>query len=157
MVAALLLEGCKVLVDFNKGGANRAPKFPMPSNWEYLLHYYYLSNNDEALKAVTVTLDNMAFGGIYDHLDGGFARYSTDMNWHVPHFEKMLYDNAQLVSLYSDAFLITKNSVYKDVVGRNINLHCPTCIVDAFKYLYESYLPTLQEPQVIETKTKKRK
>lgn len=106
----------KVNLDFKKGGANRAPKFPMPSNWEYLLHYNYLSKNEEALKAVTVTLDNMANGGIYDHLEGGFARYSTDADWHVPHFEKMLYDNAQLVSLYAHAFQLTKNPLYKKVV-----------------------------------------
>ncbi len=106
----------KANLDFNKGGANRAPKFPMPSNWEYLLHYYYLVKNEEALKAVTVTLDNMALGGIYDHLEGGFARYSTDANWHVPHFEKMLYDNSQLVSLYAHAFQQTKNPLYKKVV-----------------------------------------
>ena len=109
-------EMMKGNIDFKKGGANRAPKFPMPSVWAYLLHYNYLSKNEEALKAVTVTLDNMALGGIYDHLQGGFARYSTDMNWHVPHFEKMLYDNAQLVSLYADAYKQTKNALYKKVV-----------------------------------------
>ena len=103
-------------IDFLKGGANRAPKFPMPSVWEYLLHYNYLSNNEEALKAVTVTLDNMALGGIYDHLQGGFARYSTDANWHVPHFEKMLYDNAQLVNFYALAYQHTKEPLYKKVV-----------------------------------------
>jgi uncharacterized protein YyaL (SSP411 family) len=103
-------------IDFKKGGSNRAPKFPMPSNWEYLMRYYYISHNSDALKAVTVTLDNMAFGGIYDQLGGGFARYSTDANWHVPHFEKMLYDNAQLVSLYSQAYQLTKNPSYRKVV-----------------------------------------
>ncbi|MDQ6757423.1 MAG: DUF255 domain-containing protein, partial [Bacteroidota bacterium] len=103
-------------IDFKKGGADRAPKFPMPSNWEYLLQYYFNSKNADALTAVTVTLDNMAYGGIYDHLGGGFARYSTDANWHVPHFEKMLYDNAQLVSLYSHAYQLTKNPLYKKVV-----------------------------------------
>lgn len=108
-------------IDFKKGGANRSPKFPMPSNWEYLMQYYYLSKNDDALKAVTATLDNMAFGGIYDHLGGGFARYSTDANWHVPHFEKMLYDNAQLVSLYSHAFQLTKNSFYKNVTYETLD------------------------------------
>ena len=106
----------KANLDFTKGGANRAPKFPMPSVWEYLLHYNYLTKNEEALKAVTVTLDNMALGGIYDHLQGGFARYSTDANWHVPHFEKMLYDNSQLVSLYALAYQLTKNPLYKKVV-----------------------------------------
>lgn len=103
-------------IDFIKGGLNRAPKFPMPSNWEYLLHYNYLSKNEEALKAVQVTLQNMAYGGIYDHLQGGFARYSTDADWHVPHFEKMLYDNSQLVSLYTHAYQQTKNPLYKKTV-----------------------------------------
>ncbi|MGC8803958.1 MAG: thioredoxin domain-containing protein [Bacteroidales bacterium] len=103
-------------IDFKKGGTYGAPKFPMPSVWEYLLHYHYLSNNPEALKAVNATLENLAFGGIYDHLGGGFARYSTDADWHVPHFEKMLYDNAQLVSLYSHAYQLTKNPLYKKVV-----------------------------------------
>ena len=112
----LQFNKAKSMIDFKKGGANRAPKFPMPSNWEYLLHYYYLSKNEEAKKAVTVTLDNMAFGGIYDHLGGGFARYSTDANWHVPHFEKMLYDNAQLVGLYAHAYQLTRNPLYKKVV-----------------------------------------
>jgi len=103
-------------IDFDKGSGFRAPKFPMPSNWEYLLHYYHLSKNRDALKAVTATLDNIALGGIYDQVGGGFARYSTDANWLVPHFEKMLYDNAQLVSLYAHAFQATKNQLYKNVV-----------------------------------------
>ena len=106
-------ENWKGNIDFERGGENRAPKFPMPSAWEYLLHYHYLANNTTALKAVTVTLDNMAQGGIYDHLQGGFARYSTDANWHVPHFEKMLYDNAQLVTLYAKAYQVTQNPLYK--------------------------------------------
>jgi uncharacterized protein YyaL (SSP411 family) len=109
-------ETWKPNIDLTRGGENRAPKFPMPSAWAYLLHYHYLSNNEEALKALTVTLDNMALGGIYDHLQGGFARYSTDANWHVPHFEKMLYDNAQLVTLYASAFQATKNPLYKKTV-----------------------------------------
>lgn len=103
-------------IDFIKGGGNRAPKFPMPSVWEYLMHLSYLTGNRDALQAVTVTLDHMSLGGIYDHVGGGFARYSTDMNWHVPHFEKMLYDNAQLVSLYSHAWQLTKNPLYKSAV-----------------------------------------
>jgi uncharacterized protein YyaL (SSP411 family) len=63
----------------------------------------------------------MAYGGIYDHVGGGFARYATDTKWHIPHFEKMLYDNAQLVSLYADAYLITKNELYKDVVYESLD------------------------------------
>ena len=114
-------ETWKPNIDFTRGGENRAPKFPMPSAWQYLLHYNYLTNNTEALKAVTVTLDNMAQGGIYDHLQGGFARYSTDANWHVPHFEKMLYDNAQLVTLYAQAFQLTKNPLYKKTVYETLD------------------------------------
>ena len=106
----------KPYIDFKKGGINRAPKFPMPSTYKYLLHYYSLSNDPDALKAVLSTLDNMASGGIYDHIGGGFSRYSTDENWHVPHFEKMLYDNAQLVSLYTHAWQLTKNPEYKRIV-----------------------------------------
>ena len=108
-------------LDLIKGGANRAPKFPMPTNWEYLLHYNYLTKNEVALKAVHVTLQNMADGGIYDHLAGGFARYSTDANWHVPHFEKMLYDNSQLVSLYAHAYQQSKNPLYKKVVYQTLH------------------------------------
>ena len=107
-------------IDFKKGGVNHAPKFPMPSNWEYFMHYYFLSDNPDALKAVTSTLDNMAAGGIYDQIGGGFSRYSTDENWHIPHFEKMLYDNAQLVSLYSHAWQLTKTPLYKDVVYQTL-------------------------------------
>jgi uncharacterized protein YyaL (SSP411 family) len=103
-------------LDFKKGGNSRVPKFPMPSNWEYLLQYHSLSQDPKALKAVTATLDNMAFGGIYDQLGGGFSRYSTDDDWLVPHFEKMLYDNAQLVSLYSHTYQLTKNPLYKSIV-----------------------------------------
>ena len=114
-------ETWKDNIDFTRGGENRAPKFPMPSAWQYLLHYNYLSNNAEALKAATVTLDNMAQGGIYDHLQGGFARYSTDANWHVPHFEKMLYDNAQLVTLYAQAYQVTKNPLYKKTVYETLD------------------------------------
>jgi len=114
-------ETWKGNIDFVRGGENRAPKFPMPSAWAYLLHYHHLSNNEAAINALTVTLDNMALGGIYDHLQGGFARYSTDANWHVPHFEKMLYDNAQLVTLYAQAYQQTKNPLYKKVVYETLD------------------------------------
>lgn len=108
------------LMDFHEGGPDRAPKFPLPNNYQFLLRYAHFSKNDEALKQVKLTLDKMAFGGIYDHLGGGFARYSTDYLWKVPHFEKMLYDNAQLVSLYSEAFQATKNPLYKKVVEETL-------------------------------------
>jgi uncharacterized protein YyaL (SSP411 family) len=108
-------------IDFEKGGMNHAPKFPMPSNWEYLMHYYFISKNPDVLKAVTSTLDNMAKGGMYDQIGGGFSRYSTDENWHIPHFEKMLYDNAQLISLYSHAWQLTKNPLYKNIVYQTLD------------------------------------
>lgn len=103
-------------IDLKFGGTKGQIKFPMPSVWEFLLMYSSKTNNSQILKAVQTTLHNMMLGGIYDHVGGGFARYSTDPKWHVPHFEKMLYDNAQLVSLYSHAFQVTKNPFYKKVV-----------------------------------------
>ncbi|MFN8288466.1 MAG: thioredoxin domain-containing protein [Chitinophagales bacterium] len=102
--------------DFEKGGRSGAPKFPMPVNLRYLLRNYYYTKNQQALKAAVVTLDNMMNGGIYDQVGGGFARYSVDADWEIPHFEKMLYDNAQLVSLYSEAYRLLKNDQYKTVV-----------------------------------------
>ncbi|MEO8933524.1 MAG: thioredoxin domain-containing protein, partial [Xanthomarina sp.] len=102
--------------DTQFGGLKRAPKFMMPNNYHFLLRYAYQNKHEELKKFVNLTLTQMAYGGLYDQVGGGFSRYSTDVNWHIPHFEKMLYDNAQLVSLYSDAYLITKNSLYKDIV-----------------------------------------
>ena len=106
----------KKYIDFTNGGNTGAPKFPMPVGNQFLLHYYFLTKNADALKAVKTTLNKMAAGGIYDHVGGGFARYSTDTVWKVPHFEKMLYDNAQLTSLYASAFQLTKDPLYKKVV-----------------------------------------
>ncbi len=111
-----IFENWKSNVDFLKGGYNRSPKFPLPGSWDFMMQYHKASKNQKALEAVQSTLDNIAFGGIYDHLGGGFARYSTDANWKVPHFEKMLYDNGQLVSLYSQAYQLTKNPLYKKAV-----------------------------------------
>ena len=108
-------------IDMQRGGRRGAPKFPMPNNYQYLLRSYHQTGNEEALKAVTTPLDNMAFGGIYDHLGGGFARYSVDNRWHVPHFEKMLYDNGQIVSLYAQAYQVTKNLLYEQVVRETLD------------------------------------
>jgi uncharacterized protein YyaL (SSP411 family) len=108
-------------LDKQWGGNLGAPKFPMPINLEYLLQYHYYSGNQTAKEAVLTTLDRMALGGLYDHLGGGFARYSTDSQWKVPHFEKMLYDNAQLVSVYSQAFQLTKDSLYQRVVYQTLD------------------------------------
>ncbi len=109
------------LWDYEKGGRRGAPKFPMPVNMQYLLRNFFYTKNEKALNAVTVTLDNMMNGGIYDQVGGGFARYSVDGEWEIPHFEKMLYDNAQLVSLYAEVFQITKNERYKEVVHETLD------------------------------------
>ncbi|MBE0571238.1 MAG: thioredoxin domain-containing protein [Ignavibacteriaceae bacterium] len=103
-------------IDFTNGGTKGAPKFPMPSIYEFLLTNHFHTKDPKVLEAITVTIDKMANGGIYDHIGGGFARYSTDDIWKVPHFEKMLYDNGQLVSLYSNAYKVTRNELYKKVV-----------------------------------------
>lgn len=102
--------------DHDKGGTKRAPKFMMPNNLHFLLRQAYQNNDSELQTYVNNSLTKIAYGGVYDHVGGGFSRYSVDDKWHVPHFEKMLYDNAQLVSLYSDAYLITKNPLYKTTV-----------------------------------------
>jgi len=119
-----IVDNWKNVIDFEWGGERRAPKFPLPIGYRYLLTYRYLTQNNadkqalgkKALDAVKVTLDRMAMGGIYDQAGGGFARYSTDAYWKVPHFEKMLYDNGQLVSLYSYTYQLTKDPLYKTVV-----------------------------------------
>ncbi len=106
--------------DEQLGGMNRAPKFPMPNNYHFLLRYAYQTNNTTLQKYVNNTLAKMAEGGLFDQVGGGFSRYSTDKKWHIPHFEKMLYDNGQLVSLYADAFLATKKTEYKETVYRTL-------------------------------------
>lgn len=108
-------------MDIKHGGRTGAPKFPMPGNIDFLLRYAVQTNDQEMMDYVNTTLTKMAYGGIFDHIGGGFARYSVDDHWHVPHFEKMLYDNAQLVSLYSKAYLVTKDPLYKEVVYRTID------------------------------------
>jgi uncharacterized protein YyaL (SSP411 family) len=105
-----------IYFDDNLGGMNKAPKFPMPNNYHFLLRNAFQNNNDTLKKYVNNTLTKIAMGGIFDHVGGGFSRYSVDTKWHIPHFEKMLYDNGQLVSLYADAYLATKNELYKETV-----------------------------------------
>jgi len=107
-------------IDYTLGGFKRAPKFPMPVGYQFLLQYHFLTKNESALKAVKTTLDKMAEGGIYDQIGGGFARYSTDLYWKVPHFEKMLYDNSQLVSLYSLAYQKSKDPGYEMIVNETL-------------------------------------
>lgn len=107
-------------IDFKKGGRIGSPKFPMPNNYEFLLEAAFQSGNEQALQAVDVTLQEIAKGGIYDQLGGGFARYSTDDRWRIPHFEKMLYDNGQLISLYSKAYQHTRNADYARIVEESL-------------------------------------
>lgn len=110
----------KKRMDKLEGGLGEAPKFPLPNTYEFLLQYYYHTKDKEVLDFVELTLDKMASGGIYDQIGGGFARYSTDTYWKAPHFEKMLYDNGQLVSLYSQAYQLTKKPLYKHVVYQTL-------------------------------------
>lgn len=107
--------------DKTYGGYNKAPKFMMPNNFEYLLRYATQNKDEKIMDHVMLTLDKMAYGGIYDQIGGGFSRYSTDSKWHVPHFEKMLYDNGQLVSLYSNAYMVSQNPLYKEVVEESLD------------------------------------
>ena len=115
------IENIASKIDKNHGGFSGAPKFMMPNNIHLLLRTGHQNNDKAILDLVNLTLEKMAYGGVYDQIGGGFSRYSTDEKWHIPHFEKMLYDNAQLISLYSDAYLITKNESYKNVVYETIN------------------------------------
>jgi len=108
-------------IDMVNGGQKGSPKFPMPVGFQYLLHYNYLTDNAAALDSVNNSLIKMAEGGIYDQIGGGFARYSVDDIWKVPHFEKMLHDNAQLVSLYSKAFQQSGNPLFKTIVEETLD------------------------------------
>lgn len=104
--------------DWEFGGYARAPKFMMPGDYIFLQRYGYQENSKVLLDFVDLTLTRMAYGGIFDTVGGGFSRYSVDMKWHVPHFEKMLYDNGQLMSLYAQAYKRTKNALYKEVIEK---------------------------------------
>ncbi|MDB5007142.1 MAG: hypothetical protein JWP45_1535 [Mucilaginibacter sp.] len=116
----VIINNWKNYFDKKEGGMGTAPKFPMPNNWICLMRYAYLMNDESVAQTVKLTLQKMAFGGIYDHIGGGFARYSVDGLWHVPHFEKMLYDNAQLISLYSEAYTWNPDVLYEKIVDEII-------------------------------------
>jgi hypothetical protein len=103
------------------GGFGNAPKFPQTFTINYLLRYYHYTNNEDALKQACLCFDKIIQGGIYDQVGGGFARYSTDVEWLAPHFEKMLYDNALLIRSLSDAYQVTKNSSYKKTIKQTID------------------------------------
>ena len=106
--------------DSDNGGLGQAPKFPNTGVYELFLRDYHLNKRQHSLEMATYTLTKMAQGGIYDHLGGGFHRYSVDAKWLVPHFEKMLYDNAQLIRCYAQAFQVTGDSLFKQVMAESV-------------------------------------
>jgi uncharacterized protein YyaL (SSP411 family) len=102
------------------GGFGKAPKFPQTFTINYLFRYHFLTGKQVAMDQALLSLDKMIQGGIYDHLGGGFARYSTDTEWLAPHFEKMLYDNALLVLSLCEAFQVTANPVYEKIIRQTL-------------------------------------
>ncbi len=106
--------------DETHGGFGGAPKFPQAMSLEFLLRYHHRTGDQQALRMVTRTLDEMAAGGIYDQLGGGFHRYAVDAIWLVPHFEKMLYDNAQLARVYLHAFQVTGDEIYREIATETL-------------------------------------
>ena len=103
------------------GGFGKAPKFPQTMSIQYLLRYHYFTGDRDSLNQALLSLDKMIVGGIYDQLAGGFARYSTDTEWLAPHFEKMLYDNALLVAVISEAYQSTQKNRYREVIAETID------------------------------------
>ena len=116
----LITENILKQADTDWGGFGKAPKFPQTFTIQYLLQYYYYTQSNEALQQALLSIDKMMEGGIYDHVGGGFARYSTDAEWLAPHFEKMLYDNALLLNVICDAYQITKHKKYEQVISKTI-------------------------------------
>lgn len=116
-----LIEDWYNYFDRTYGGYGGAPKFMMPNSLNFLQRYSYLKNDNAGLGFIDLTLTRMAWGGLFDTVQGGFSRYSVDDQWHIPHFEKMLYDNAQLLSLYADGYKRTKNPLYKEVIAKTID------------------------------------
>lgn len=127
----------KKLFDPIHGGPNRAPKFPMPENLMFLMRYGWLHNDKQILDHCRLTLTQMSRGGIHDQLAGGFARYSVDAFWKVPHFEKMLYDNAQLLSAYCLAYKIFKDEYFKNIIVSTVEF-LQREMMDATGYFYSA-------------------
>ncbi|AVR45336.1 thioredoxin domain-containing protein [Christiangramia fulva] len=116
-----IIEKWQRKLDTTYGGRKGAPKFMMPSNLHFLLRYSHHTSNDFLKNYCLLSLEKMAWGGLFDHVDGGFSRYSVDEKWHIPHFEKMLYDNAQLISLYSEAYKLTGEKLFREVIEKSLN------------------------------------
>ena len=104
-----------------EGGFGGAPKFPSTMSIQFLMDYYFYTKNEEALAHAELSLMKMIQGGIYDQLGGGFARYATDREWLIPHFEKMLYDNALLITTLSDAYKLTKKDIYSETIEETLS------------------------------------
>ena len=114
-------QGLASSFDYENGGLGAPPKFPQPMIYEFLLHYHYDTKDERALTLVEMTLESMAKGGMYDQIGGGFHRYSTDAHWLVPHFEKMLYDNALLSRLYLHAYQVTGRQLYRRIAQETLD------------------------------------
>ncbi|WP_245844767.1 thioredoxin domain-containing protein [Persephonella hydrogeniphila] len=115
-ITEMLYQKLKDIFDPYYGGFGRRPKFPVPHNLLFLMRYHYSTGKENSIEMVKHTLTNMRLGGIHDHIGYGFHRYSTDERWFLPHFEKMLYDQATLLMAYTEAFQITGESLYKQTV-----------------------------------------
>ncbi len=116
-----LVEKWKKSFDHDYGGLARAPKFMMPNNYAFLLRYALLTNDPELAQFVQLTLTKMAYGGLFDVVGGGFSRYSVDARWHIPHFEKMAYDNGQMLQLYAQAYQLYKDPLYFEVIQKTMD------------------------------------
>lgn len=117
----LMFSGIMTSADKEWGGFGTAPKFPQTFTIQFLLQYHYFTGNGDALNQALISIDKMIDGGIYDHVAGGLARYSTDVEWLAPHFEKMLYDNALLINVLCDAWQITSNDKYRQAIHKTIS------------------------------------
>ena len=115
-----IIDSWKHNFDFEWGGNKGAPKFPMPVEYKFLLSYLFKYSDDDVGKYINLSLTRMAWGGIYDTVGGGFSRYSVDAYWKVPHFEKMLYDQGQLLEVYANAYQLTQNPLFKEVIEQTV-------------------------------------
>ncbi|WP_298301547.1 thioredoxin domain-containing protein [Hydrotalea sp.] len=120
-MSATITENILRVADTKWGGFGKAPKFPQTMVIRHLLRNYHHTGNGQALQQALLSIDKMLQGGIYDQIGGGFARYSTDAEWLVPHFEKMLYDNALILEVLSEAYQITQNTTYRTAIAETIN------------------------------------
>lgn len=116
-----IFEHIMATADTINGGFGKAPKFPQTCTIQFLLRHFYYTRNEKALNQTRLSLDKMIYGGITDQLGGGFARYATDNRWQIPHFEKMLYDNALMVITLGEAFQLTQNTLYADTIHHTMD------------------------------------